>query len=225
LIVPPGRPLIAFCTDPTIERVLTQDFHAAQRAARADDQSVITITVNTNQQFLKPGVSLAQIAPGAPEVAALLKAAGATPPPLGDTGAETNQAAVARAQAEQRMLPADNPMQSLMNAFKTEGDLGPEAPCEPGNPSGPGCPEATPKPQPGDSNYRGDVDEYTHREDPASRFHPPADSAVYDTVLVARASASNSPEEMTVVAVIHPGEDLEEAKQLVAEEIANAILH
>jgi hypothetical protein len=30
---------------------------------------------------------------------------------------------------------------------------------------------------------------------------------------------------MTVVAVAHSGEDLHEAKKLIAEEIANAILH
>jgi hypothetical protein len=30
---------------------------------------------------------------------------------------------------------------------------------------------------------------------------------------------------MTVVAVMHPGEDAHDVKKLVAEEIANAILH
>lgn len=221
-MVPRNRPLIAFCPDPTIERVLTQDFQAANRAARADDRTVVTITVNTSQQFLKPGVSLTQIAPGDPEVAKLLKAAGATPPPLGDTGAQLDQAAVARSQAEKQMLPADNPMQSLLNSFKTEGDLGPE-PCEPGTIGQPGCPQSTPKPQPGDPNYRGDIDAYVHRQNP--RFRAPSDASLYDTVLVARAAASSSTDEMTVLAVVHPGEDIELGKKLMAEEIANAILH
>jgi hypothetical protein len=43
-------------------------------------------------------------------------------------------------------------------------------------------------------------------------------------VVVARAGVSGSPQEMTVVAVINPGEDVYEAKRLVAEEIANSIL-
>lgn len=52
-----------------------------------------------------------------------------------------------------------------------------------------------------------------------------AGSGVYDTAIVARATSSNGSDEMTVVAVTHPGEDLRKAKELVAEEIANALLH
>jgi hypothetical protein len=51
------------------------------------------------------------------------------------------------------------------------------------------------------------------------------DSNMYDTVVVARATLGTAPEEMTVVAVASPGEDVHEAKKLIAEEIANAILH
>lgn len=47
---------------------------------------------------------------------------------------------------------------------------------------------------------------------------------IYDTVIVARASASDSPDQMTVVAVVHPGDDIKVAKQLLAESIANAAL-
>jgi len=36
---------------------------------------------------------------------------------------------------------------------------------------------------------------------------------------------SGSPEEMTLVAISHPGEDIDDAKKQIAERIANSILH
>ena len=47
----------------------------------------------------------------------------------------------------------------------------------------------------------------------------------FDNVIVARVSISGSPDELTVVAVFHPGEDEHEAKKMIAEEIVNAALH
>ena len=46
----------------------------------------MTLTVSVNQQMLAPGVSLNQMFPGDPSMVELLKAAGANPPPLGDSG-------------------------------------------------------------------------------------------------------------------------------------------
>ncbi|MGB8685628.1 MAG: hypothetical protein WCD12_22300 [Candidatus Binatus sp.] len=48
---------------------------------------------------------------------------------------------------------------------------------------------------------------------------------IYDTVIVARASLEAATDELKVVAVVHSGDDLRRAKELVAEEIANAVLH
>jgi hypothetical protein len=48
---------------------------------------------------------------------------------------------------------------------------------------------------------------------------------IYDTVIVARASLEGAPDELKVVAVVHAGDDARRAKELVAEEIANAVLH
>jgi len=48
---------------------------------------------------------------------------------------------------------------------------------------------------------------------------------IYDTVIVARASLEGAPDELKVVAVVHSGDDPRHAKELVAEEIANAVLH
>ena len=54
-------------------------------------------------------------------------------------------------------------------------------------------------------------------------FHHHDDTS-YDTVIVARASLSGASDELTIVAVVHPGEDVTDAKKLIAEEIANAVL-
>src|SRR5271156_588585 len=48
---------------------------------------------------------------------------------------------------------------------------------------------------------------------------------IYDTVIVARASLEGATDELKVVAVVHAGDDPRRAKELVAEEIANAVLH
>lgn len=48
---------------------------------------------------------------------------------------------------------------------------------------------------------------------------------IYDTAIIARATASGSSSELKVVAMVHPGDDVRAAKKLVAEEIANSILH
>jgi hypothetical protein len=48
---------------------------------------------------------------------------------------------------------------------------------------------------------------------------------IYDTVIVARASLEGAADELKVVAVVHSGDDVRRAKELVAEEIANAVLH
>lgn len=48
---------------------------------------------------------------------------------------------------------------------------------------------------------------------------------IYDTVIVARASLEGAADELKVVAVVHSGDDVRRAKELVAEEIANSVLH
>ncbi len=48
---------------------------------------------------------------------------------------------------------------------------------------------------------------------------------IYDTIIVAHATASNSSDQITLVAVVHPGENIRMAKELLAESIVNDILH
>ena len=50
-------------------------------------------------------------------------------------------------------------------------------------------------------------------------------SEIYDTVIVVRASLEGATDELKVVAVVHSGDDIRRAKELVSEEIANAVLH
>jgi|YelNatPaOPRAMG01_1025707.scaffolds.fasta_scaffold04143_7 hypothetical protein len=60
------------------------------------------------------------------------------------------------------------------------------------------------------------------------RFGPHGNAGpaqLYDTIIVAQASASNSADQITLVAVVHPGEDIRVAKELLAESIVNDILH
>ena len=47
----------------------------------------------------------------------------------------------------------------------------------------------------------------------------------FAVMIVARASLEGAADELKVVAVVHSGDDARHAKELVAEEIANAVLH
>ena len=212
--------LMVFCPDRVIEQVLSQDFRVARRAATAESKAVLSLTVTTTQQALKPGISIAQVAPGNPEVADLIKAAGAVPPPLGDTGDRADQAAVAREVIQRHMRqPSDSPLSHILS-----GEFGSQPPpCAEGQ-AGTGCVDPTPQPKPDQPGYTGDLADYLNRANANGLSNRENDSA-FDTVVVARASLSGSPDELTVVAVVHPGDDMNDAKKLVAEEIANAVLH
>jgi hypothetical protein len=223
--------LFAFSTDPTIQEILSQDFSAASRAADIGGPSTLTVSVNVTQQMLKPGVSLAQLAPGDPQVADLMRAAGANPPPLGDTGNQFDQAALARRMATRESMPNDNQSERLINSLANSGGysegFGPPIPlpCAAMSVARPGCPPvpqasaaATP------SRSIGDVQQYVERRRQEQSLFASRDNNDYDTVLIARASVSGAPEEMTLVAVSHPGEDINDAKRHIAEQIANSVL-
>jgi hypothetical protein len=80
-------------------------------------------------------------------------------------------------------------------------------------------------PMQGFRNYQAMRNAFNTPQGP--RFGPhgnAGDEQIYDRVIVARASSSGSTDRMTVVAVIHPGDSVRTAKELLAEEIANAIL-
>jgi len=225
-----GAPLFAFSTDPTIQQVLGQDFSAASRS-KDTSSATVTVSVNVTQQLLKPGVSLTQLAPGDPQVADLLRAAGANPPPLGDTGSQFDEAALARRIAAQDYLPSDTQSARLINSLSkpsgySEG-FGPPIPlpCSAQSVPRPGCPPVPQSsPAAAASPAIGDVQQYVERGKQAQGLFA-TDNNDYDTVVVARASVSGAPQEMTLVAVSHPGEDVTDVKKHIAERIANSVLH
>jgi hypothetical protein len=51
------------------------------------------------------------------------------------------------------------------------------------------------------------------------------DEEIFDHAIVAQASATGTSDQMTALLVAHPGDDIRTAKELLAEEIANSILH
>ena len=51
------------------------------------------------------------------------------------------------------------------------------------------------------------------------------DEEIYDRAIVARATSSGSSDQMMAVVVAHPRDDVRTVKELLAEEIANSILH
>jgi len=224
--------LFAFSTDPTIQEILSQDFGAASRSAEKGNGSTVTVSVNVTQQMLKPGVALTQIAPGDPQVADLMRAAGANPPPLGDTGSKYDDAALARRMAARDYMPNDTLSARLINSISSPGSnsegLGPPIPipCAAQSMARPGCAPA-PQTSPAATATRsiGDVQQYVDRRKQARSLFSSGDNSDYDTVIVARASVSGAPEEMTLIAVSHPGEDVDDAKKHIAERIANSILH
>jgi hypothetical protein len=227
--VPPAVGVVAFSTDALVADRLRQDFAAEHRGADANAPSPLTLSVTVSESPLKPGVSLQDLAPGVPDLDALLKSAGATPPPVGDTGTDVDEAALARARAQNHMLPPGaTPMQNLWNQIQTHGDLGPSqadpAGCMPGVPC---VPAATgPNPPPGTEGSTGDTQDYMLQGyEGAARRARHLSAKDFDNVIVARVSLSGSPNELTVIAVTHPGEDAHEAKKLIAEEIVDAVLH
>jgi hypothetical protein len=236
LRVSPRAQLFAFSTDAIIQEVLSQDFRAASRASSAGAASTVTVSVNVTQQVLRPGVSLAQIAPGDPQVADLMKAAGANPPPLDDTGNEYDQAALARRLAAQDYMPEDTLSDRLINSGSSPGPyflgMGPPIPipCGAQMVAQPGCPpvpQSTASTAATPSRSVGDVQQYLERRNRNNGWLgvTDADANDYDTIVVARASATGSPEEMTLIAVSHPGEDISEVKKNIAERIASSILN
>jgi len=231
--VPESAQVVPFSTDAVVAEVLRQDFAAEHRGADANATSPVTLSVSVTQQALRPGVSMQQLAPGDPEVEALLKSAGATPPPVGDTGTDVDEVALARARAENHMLPPGaTPMQNLFNRIETHADLGPPTTdpsgCVPGMPCQPAITGTAPPPlvAPGTPGYTGDTQDYMSQGyEGATRRARRMQPKDFDNVIVARVSLSGSSDEMTVVAVFHPGEDEHQAKKLIAEEIVNAVLH
>jgi len=189
LNVPEAAPLYAVCTDPTIQQTLEQDFRGAHRGPDSGGTALpVTITVTLNEKLLKPGIVLRDLGPGDPfEIARLLRAAGAEPPPIGDTG--DKHLDPYEESARRQIMQPDDPMAALRNY----------------------------------EDFRNDA---RRPRDPT--FGPngnATDEEIYDRAIVARASIAGSPDQLMAVIIVHPRDDEHTAKELVAEEIANSLLH
>lgn len=186
LEVPANASVVAICTDPVVQAVLNQDLTAARHGHASDPENSVTLTVTVNQQMLAPGVTLNEMFPGDPSMVELLKAAGAEPPPLGDSG---NQPIDPFAQqARRQALYPEDPLAGQFQAYQASQQA-------------------------------------LHGVGARTPYDNIPKNEIYDTVIVARASLESAADELKVVAVVHSGDDLRRAKELVAEEIANALLH
>ncbi|MDO8433497.1 MAG: hypothetical protein Q7S58_13920 [Candidatus Binatus sp.] len=187
LEIPANASVVAICTDPVVQNVLGDALRVARHSPPAEPTESVTLTVTINQQLLAPGVSLNQLFPGDPSMVELLKAAGAEPPPLGDTG----NAPSADPFETQARAHALNPLDPMTENYK---------------------------------NYQAMRNQMSGANAPTPYDSIPKNE-LYDTVIVARASIEGSLDQLKVVAVVHSGDDPRKAKILVAEEIANAVLH
>src|SRR5260370_36316626 len=133
LQVPANVALVAFSTDPAIQQVLTQDIEAAKRNFTADSHSVLTLTVTVADQALRPGVSLGQLAPGDPDVGDLLKAVGVTPPPIGDTGTERDEAGIAPPNHQSALATAWSSLPDAVGELPTKRGILPRRAVRPVN--------------------------------------------------------------------------------------------
>jgi hypothetical protein len=186
LAVPPDAVVVAICTDPVVQNVLNEDLRAARRSLASNPENSVTLTVTVSQQLLAPGVSLTQMFPGDPSMVELLKAAGAEPPPLGDSGDQPVDPFAQEAR-RQALYPDDTATQQFRAYQARQQEM-----------------RGLNAPTPYDKIPKNEI---------------------YDTVIVARASLEGAIDELKVVAVAHSGDDERRAKELVAEEIANAVLH
>jgi hypothetical protein len=186
LVAPANAGVIAVCTDPVVQNVLNEDLRAVRSAVASNPENSVTLTVTVNQQLLAPGVSLNQMFPGDPSMVELLKAAGANPPPLGDSGDQPTDPYAQ--EARRRSLFPDDTAEEQFRAYEANQQA-------------------------------------LHGVNAPSPYSKIAKDQLYDTVIVARASLEGATDELKVVAVVHSGDDARRAKELVAEEIANAVLH
>lgn len=179
LEIAPGTAVMAICTDPTVQNVLSGDLNA-----RKSSGTPVLVTVTMNVRVLSPGVSLQDVSPGDPSVAGMLKDLGAEVPAVGNAGDSSPDPYAIEAR-RQNTIP-DDPLTRQFRSYQA---------------------------------YKAGM----HRG-PDTYDNLP-ENKVYDTAIVARATISGSQSELKVVAMAHPGDDVNTAKKLVAEEIANSILH
>ena len=229
LPVPPTIPLGVIATDPVLQQVLSQDFQVAGRLASASATSELTLTVTLTHRALEPGMSLNEVAPGNGDAVALLKQAGVKPPPLPEQAAQDQDQDKDQdggSDADDTSAAEGNShSKNDVNSYEQQGQMQqrPDAMSRPPLPltQWP-VPPATAQQR---SAIPPDMQPYQRNSPLDEARHEREASAVYDTIFVVRVTAGSDGSELTVVAVAHPGFDSHEARKLIAEEIANSVLH
>lgn len=224
LQVPATAPLGVIATDFVLQQVLSQDFQVAGRLASASAPSQFTLTVTLTHRALEPGMSLNDVAPGDSNAVALLKQAGVSPAPL--PGEEASGHNGASGTDDTTAAEGNSNTTNDVESYQQQGQVKQEpAPMRGPMPlplTGWPVPPATAQERSALAPYMRQYQGVSQPPDAPSEREA---SAVYDTIFVARATGGNDGGELTVVAVAHPGFDPREVRKLVAEEIANAVLH
>jgi len=225
LPVPPATPLGVIATDPVLQQVLSQDFQVAGRLAGASATSELTLTVMLTHRALEPGMSLNQVAPGNADAVALLKRAGVTPPPLPEQAARDQDQENGPDADDTNAAEGNSHAKSDVNSYEQQGGMQQRS----GQMSRPPLPMTQWPVPPATAQQRSaippDMQPYQRTSPLDEARHEREARAVYDTIFVARATAGSDNSELTVVAVAHPGFDAHEVRKLIAEEIANSVLH
>jgi hypothetical protein len=224
LAVPATAALGVIATDPVLQQVLSQDFQVAGRLASASATSELTLTVSLTHRVLEPGMSLKDVVRGDSDTVALLEQAGVKPPPLQEDAAPAQDGAPDA--DDTTAVEGNSHTTSDLNSYEQQGQIQRQR-----APMGGPMPlpmRGWPVP-PATAQQRSALPPYMQQYQSASPSddarHEHDASAAYDTIFVARVTAGNDGGELTVVAVAHPGFDAREVRKLMAEEIANAVLH
>ena len=208
LEVPSDTKVLVISTDPVLQQVLSEDFGVARRRKPVTGgPRMLTLTVAFMQRVLRPEISMLDLAPGVPGVAALVREAGYQPPSEATGDVLTGDAAEYVQQGRPSATGYSNPNSAASDPYGRSAVISQLAGYSPGPPTAP------------------------DPRDPLNRPSAPPDylqaraASLYDTALIAHAVLSDGKGEMTVVAVAHPNEDLHAVRKQLAERIANAVLH
>lgn len=204
--VPSNTKVLVIATDPVLQQVLSDDFSVARRSKSPGGPKMLTLTVAFTQRVLQPGISTMELAPGVPGVAKLVKAAGYQSFSEGTNEPLTGDAAAYVAQGHPSTTAYGNNLNSG-NPYQRNPITGQFSAYSPGPPTAP--------------DPRDPLNRVTEPPD----YLKPHPESLYDTALIAHAVLSDGKGDMTVVAVMHPNEDLRTVKKQLAERIANAVLH
>ena len=229
LPVPPTAPLGVIATDPVLQQVLSQDFEVAGRLASASATSEVTLTVTLTHRALEPGMALSEVAPGNGAAVALLEQAGVKPLPLPEPKAQddSDNESGSADDDDTNAAEGNSSVKNDVGSYQQQGHIV-QQPSSMGGAMPPLPITGWPVP-PASAQQRSALPPYAQTypgnnplED-ARHEHEASD--VYDTIFIAHATAGDANGELTVVAVAHPGFDTHEVRKLIAEEIANSVLH